>query len=96
MMYFLASQSGELGDFANGLGLQTFTTWADTQRAPTLVQFLNDGWTDHLDKLRTELAFVRTTDSGVQESLDALRSAAKRATDILILSNGESDNEEEP
>lgn len=95
MVYLLASEEGALGDFANGLGLNNFREWLKTQNAPVTQDFLDQGWTDNLGKLRTELAFVRTTDSGVQDSLDALRSAAKRAKDVLILSNGETDNEDD-
>jgi len=95
MVYFLASEDGPLGDFANTLGLENFRKWARSQNAPYIVRFLNDGWTDYLKEIRRELAFVRTSNKDIQDSLDVLRSASRKAKDILILSNGETDDAED-
>jgi hypothetical protein len=96
MMYSLAYEDGSLGDFANGQGLRDFRAWVEGQDAPILRLFLEEGVLDLSDipKLRTELAFLRSDDPWVNEALEMLREGAKKAQEILILSDGESDEEE--
>ena len=97
-MYFLVSEEGPLADFANGKGLGDFRTWVETQKnIPAIQRFLDDGMLDQVDlnDLRTELAFVRSNDPWVKECLDTLRDASKKAQEILILSNGETDDDED-
>jgi hypothetical protein len=96
LMYSLVSEDGVLGDFANGKGLTDFRTWVEARDdIPAIHRFLDDGFLDQVDlpTLRTDLALVRTDDPWVQACLDALRDASKKAQDILILWNGESDEE---
>jgi hypothetical protein len=97
-MYFLVSEDGPLEDFANGKGLQDFRTWMEAQKGiPTIKILLDEGVVDHADlpALRTELAFVQSNDPWIQECLDTLRRTSKKAQDILILSNGETDDDED-
>jgi hypothetical protein len=96
-MYYLASEDGYLGDFANGKGLLDFRKWANTLNAPTLRHFLDEAVLDKEDirTLDAELEPLKAPNPDVKESLNALRENAKRAQEILILSTGETEYDEE-
>jgi hypothetical protein len=92
MSYVLADSTGPLEEFASIGGLADFTAWAREMPEP-LPSFVRDGYTEDIEQLSSVLADSDDPPPSVIEQLDALRTAAAEAEDILIISNGMSDED---
>jgi len=90
--YSLADTTGVLEEFASIGGMRDFSSWALNQ-TPTIRRFVSIGVTEDLDNLRAELASVQPT-ALVREQYEVLVEALKKAEDILIITDGMSDEEE--
>ena len=95
MSYVLADVNGVLDDFASIGGMRDFSNWALASEKPVLRHFVEVGVTEDIAELREEL---KDTDSppppNVIEQFNVLVSAADRAEDVLIISDGTSDEDE--
>lgn len=92
MSYYLADTAGYLEDFASIGGLKAFSLWA-AGVGGTVKRFVREGFEDEPSVLAGALDSVVATGAN-EEMRVALRDAAMRAQGVLILSDGQGDDEE--
>lgn len=92
MSYFLADATGPLEDFASIGGYADFREWA-LNKPGAIRKFAQLGFTEHLEELAESLDDV-TVDALVREQVSLLKKYAKTAQNVLIVSDGMSDDEE--
>lgn len=91
MSYILADSTGELCEFATTQELGSFLAWGQTQSAP-IRRFVHFGFTEDV-KLLVEALKAASAPEAVQEQKALLQEYAERARDIIIMSDGTSEDE---
>ena len=87
MSYYLANEHGFIADFASIGGLAKFRAWGSEPAEP-IVDFLTYGETEDTAALISALESASVEGDVVPEMRDALLDAARRSTDVLILTDG--------
>lgn len=97
MGYYLYDSRGYLDDGPSTRGLEDLHAWARMEPVPQLLSFINEGQTRDIDQLVKALNVAYADDASVESSRIALLAAARKAEDVLILSDGtgEDDGEED-
>ena len=85
MGYYYYDVDGYVADGPSGHGLLGLREAVD---GPAIREFLDEVATECLDELAAELADATSEHEGVREMIATLRHAAKRASGILILTDG--------
>ncbi len=83
--YYYYDVDGYVADGPSGHGLLGLREAVD---GPAFREFLDEGATERLDELAAELADATSEHEGVREMIATLRCAAKRASGVLILTDG--------
>jgi hypothetical protein len=88
--------NGYVADVASIGGWQAFRAWARAQGG-ALAAFIDKGSTRNLPELRAELKAYRAPDADVDSVRRSLLAATDKASQVLILSDGETTaDDEEP
>jgi hypothetical protein len=90
MGYYVADANGVLGDLASGGGLKAFSEWAP-KHGPVR-NFLRDGTTIRPVDLAAALEAEKADDPKVDATRRELAAFARRAEELLILSDGGTDD----
>ena len=85
MGYYYYDVDGYVALGPSGHGLLGLREAVD---GPAFREFLDEGVTERLDELAAELADATSEHEGVREMIATLRHAAKRASGVLILTDG--------
>ena len=96
MSLYFADANDYLQDAASVGGWSAFSTWARRQDAKELRLFVRRGHTDRPDVLADEVSLLKAKDQGVEEVLRGLEKAARRADEILLVSDGVGGVDDEP
>lgn len=94
MSYGLYDSTGPIAEFASIGGLRDFRVWVEKQGVNELQWFIDEGFTRSPKKLASAIAGL-TPSTLVKEQYVTLLEAAHRAEDLLILSDGETDTEDD-
>lgn len=86
MSYYCADADGYIGDIASGGGLHAFVAWAP-ETGP-IGEFLETGWTDDPKALAAALEKEKASDPKVDGTRALLAEYARKADEVLILSDG--------
>jgi hypothetical protein len=90
MGYYVADANGVLGDLASGGGLKAFSEWAPSYGP--IRNFLRDGTTIRPVDLAVALESEKADDPKVDATRRELAAFARRAEELLILSDGGTDD----
>ena len=93
MGFYVADAAGLMGSIASLGGWRNFREWAP--KDGPVGEFLNEGVAYEPAKLAEALAAVSSDRPGTESIRRSLIAYAKRADEILILTDGETDDEEE-
>ena len=94
MSYYCADSRGYMGDVASINGWRGFREWGQGL-AGEIGRFIRDGETERPQQLADELAFHRVANESVDSIRTTLITYARKAEDVLILSDGTGDDEAE-
>jgi len=95
MSYYFADSNGYIADAASMGGWRAFVQWANGQESEELHGFLEDGKTEEPADLASALESMHADDPDVEDVLRGLADAADSAEDVLIVSDGTTDLDED-
>jgi hypothetical protein len=91
--YYAVDANDYIDDVASVGGWHDFVVWADEQDSDVLRQFVETGVSDDPAELADELSALSADDPSVEDVLRGLEKCARAADEILIVSDGTSDEE---
>jgi hypothetical protein len=92
MGLYVADANGYMGDIASLGGWRNFSEWAPADGP--IAHFIRDGYAEEPEKLKAALEALKAERPGVESIRRELAAYAGRADAVLILSDGESEDDE--